>query len=292
MKKLSYTKQIVVFVLILSVGLVVNSQAATTAEAAPAQTMLESKIAFIASSQVGVVETSPDRVAGKGYAQFGGPWCADFVTWVLLSSGINPFASGRGALQGSYRVARAWAYYGAAGGGYGRWGTARDAMPGDLLIDSYNGSPTAGGHISIVVESQVGGNRDIVRTVGGNESNGVRSQLKSLGSSGRYLVTLAELRNQHIPMSGGGTVVTTRNWSGFGAISTIHSIWDTQTGRVYSGTGLGSAPYLIRGRNVFSGKYEYFRPNQSIATEVYRNVVLFRTNGISSMVQVSTLTHN
>lgn len=282
MKKFTYLKQVVVFVTVLSVGLVFHAQAATTADAAPAQTLLESKIVFNAASQVGVV-------GGAKYGP-GGAWCGDFVTWVLFLSGVAYGANGRGALNP--RVARSWAVHGANGGGYGRWGGAGDAMPGDLLIDRYNGTATTGGHISIVVESQVGGNRNVVRTVGGNESNSVRSQIKTLNTDSRYLVTLAELRTQTSPLTGGGALVTRRSWSGYGAVTSVHSIWDTQTGRVYSGAALSSAPYWIRARNAFTGQTTYFIPSQTIATEIYRNLVIFRRTGLSSMVQIGTITYN
>lgn len=165
------------------------------------QPSYESLIIFNAQSQVGTHETSENFVAGKPYAQASMAWCADFVRWVLQDSGIDIDASGRDALSTDYPVARAWAYYGAAGGGYGRWGSAADAQPGDLLIDRYNGTPTTGGHISIVVEVNVNGNPLLVRTIGGNEDNpnggsdGVISQIKDLSTDGRYLVTLAELNN-------------------------------------------------------------------------------------------------
>ncbi len=163
---------------------------------------LASLIIQAASSQVNTFETSDNFVAGKPYAQFSMAWCADFVRWVLEDSGIDIDSHGRDALSGAYRTARAWSIYGAAGGGYGRYATAGDPKVGDLLIDRYNGTPTAGGHISIVVEVNVNGNPNLVRTVGGNEEdpNGnspdaVRSQIKNLNESNRYLVTLAELNN-------------------------------------------------------------------------------------------------
>ena len=210
MKRISYLKQIAIFVVIVSVGVAFNTGSSTKADATPAQTMTESKIVFSAMSQVGARETSNDFVAGKPYAQFRAAWCGDFVRWVLQASGIDITANGRGGLRNSYRTARAWAYYGAAGGGYGRWGSARDAMPGDLLIDSYNGKATSGGHISIVVESGINGDSALVRTVGGNESNSVRNQIKNLTTDGRYLVTLRELKAQFGPKWVCGAVVVDR----------------------------------------------------------------------------------
>jgi|GEM_PF-4988615 len=163
---------------------------------------LESIVILKAASQVGALETRDNFVDGKPFAQDEVAWCADFVRWVLEDSGIDIDSHGRDALASTYAVARAWAYHGTSGGGYGRWGTAADAEPGDLLIDRYNGTPSTGGHISIIIETNVNGNPNLVRTIGGNEEDptgnspdGVRDQIKDLTQSDRYLVTLAEFNN-------------------------------------------------------------------------------------------------
>ncbi len=148
-----------------------------------------------ATSQIGASETSENFVPGKPYAQEGLEWCGDFVRWVIEDSGIELRASDREALASTYRVARAWAEYGASGGGYGRHATSADAAPGDILIDRYDGTATPGGHVSIVVETNVNGNPNLVRTVGGNENNQVRTEIKDLSIDNRYLITLAELNN-------------------------------------------------------------------------------------------------
>lgn len=168
------------------------------------QLPLASRIAQVALSQVGASETSDSNVPGKGYAQFGGAWCADFVRWVLEESGIDIDSNGRDALGAGYsfRVARAWSVYGDDGGGYGRMATTADPRPGDLLIDRYNGLPTPDGHISIVIEVNINGDPNLVRTIGGNEDDpvgsspdAVRNQIKDLRQKDRYLVTLSELNN-------------------------------------------------------------------------------------------------
>lgn len=291
MKRFSYIKQISIFVIVLSFGLAFNTHSSTKADATPPQTMTESKIAFNASSQVGVRETSTNFVAGKPYAQERVEWCGDFVRWVMQASGINLGANGRTGLATSYRVARAWAYYGPGGGGYGRWGTARDAMPGDILVDNYNGTASTGGHVSIVVETGLYGQPNLVRTVGGNESDSVKSEAKDTNVGGRYLITLAELRQQTVAMAGGGAVVFTRFQSGFGAIVKIHSIWAPEK-IYYTPYDLKYNVYRLRARNAFTGATEYFTTDTTIASEYYRNVTLVKFNGLASITVMATLTHN
>lgn len=290
MKRLTYLKQASIFVLVLSIGLTLNAKAATTADATPAQTMTESKIVFNAASQIGVRESGTNYVAGKPYGQIGAAWCGDFVRWVLQASGIDITANGRGALGSSYAVARAWAYYGANGGGYGRWGWMRDAMPGDLLIDNYNGTPSTGGHISIVIDSNINGQSNLVRTVGGNESDSVRDQIKDLNTNGRYLVTLRELRAQSVPMFGGGAAVFDRFQSGYGGIVKVTSIW--APGKIYVGAELANSAYRIRTRNAFTGEINYWRADTAIASELYRNVTLVVVIGTNRYMDIATLTHN
>lgn len=154
---------------------------------------LASRIVAIASAEVGTVEDPPgsNHVVGKPYGTTGGAWCANFATWVLHSAGIDPAGRGRGAFNTN--IARAWSVYGPVNG-YGRMATRHDARVGDLLVDYYDGTPTIGGHVSIVVRVGVDGRGDLVETVGGNESDGVRLTVKDLDDRTRYLVTLAELR--------------------------------------------------------------------------------------------------
>ena len=158
------------------------------------QPAFASLIVANATSQIGTHETSDNFVAGKPYGQMHVAWCGDFASWVMESSGIPVEGSGRGSLSSNRNIAKAWARYGDAGGGYGRWGSSADAQVGDLLIDRYDGSASTGGHISIVVETNIDGDPNRVRAIGGNESDQVKESVKTLTSDNRYLVTLAELK--------------------------------------------------------------------------------------------------
>ena len=166
---------------------------------AHATTALGQRIADIVDAEVGATESprGSNLVPNKAYGTLGAAWCAHFVTWALRRAGVEPSDSGRGSFNSN--VARAWSISGRING-YGRYGTAHDAQVGDLLIDRYDGTPNGGGHISIVVATDVGGASNFVETVGGNESDAVRRQVKDLNTNSRYLVTIAEIKN--------GTAVT------------------------------------------------------------------------------------
>jgi hypothetical protein len=267
------TSKVILLLAVVFATLTLSYETAGKAHAVGPQTSLEAGIVLTAYSQVGVRETSTNFVRGKQYAQFHDEWCADFVRWVMGKNGISPTDSGRTRMANTYRVARAWAYNGAIGGGWVRSGKTNDAMPGDLLIDHYNGTPTAGGHISIVVETNIGGHRNLVKTVGGNESNAVRLSEKDLNDNGRYLVTLAELRVQKQVMANGAVVAFERFQSPFGAALQIKAI--AYEGKLYTGQ-YQLAGFALAGTNITNGRVELKSANDPIPTEIWRNIYIAR----------------
>ncbi len=193
-------------------ALLVLMGVATPAVFAPAQaqaaTVLGQRIANIISAEVGSTESplGSNSLPGKGYGNLRDAWCAHFVTWALTSAGVSASASGRGTFN--VNVARDWSVFGKRNG-YGRMGTAHNAQVGDLLIDRYNGSTGPGGHIGIVTRTGVNGSTRFVETVSGNESDRVNRAIKNLDDSSRYLVTVAEIKNNATPTAPGGTVTAT-----------------------------------------------------------------------------------
>lgn len=129
--------------------------------------------------------------AGQPY-DINAAWCGSFLNWIMKQAGVDPQGGGRGTWN--VNVAKAWSIYGPKNGGYGRYASKHDAMPGDLLIYGYDGTATTGGHVTMVVANT--SDRRYVHTIGGNEGDRVRLQKRDLSASGTYLVTLHEFRNR------------------------------------------------------------------------------------------------
>lgn len=265
---------------------------AAPAHATPAQTLPELKIIFGAAGEVGTHETSPNFVNGKPYAQFHKEWCGDFVRWVVENAGITVSDHGRGAMNPL--VARAWGYYGANGGGYGRIGKMHDARPGDILIDSYDNTPATGGHVSIVIETNIGGESNQVMAVGGNETgNKVNLSKKNLDTDSRYLVTLAELNHQTAFLTSGGAVLYDRYTTPFGAAIKITGFW-TASGLATTPEQMKATGYRLRVTSAFTRQTEFFKPDQPILTEFFTHVQLTRWGWIpgADLEPPTQLTYN
>lgn len=242
--------------------------------AGPASTPLEVWSTAIAYGQLGAAETSTNYVPNKPYGEIGGPWCANFITWVLRSSNIDPAGSGRGSFNTN--VARAWSIYGPKGGGYGRMGTAHDAMPGDLLIKYYNGTDHAGGHISMVIGNASADGR-WVWTVGGNEGDAVRLQRKDLNADSHYLVTLSEFRHPVSILKQGDTprgfVFQSRFTGGFGPLLHVDRVVDN-AGQDLSGAALQNSGYRIVATERGTGATKTFPADTTISTINYTAATL------------------
>lgn len=249
------------------IGCALVALAAAFVIATPAQaaswSSLEAGIAGSAYGKwhAGDMEQNGNNCTGQPWDEYASStscleWCAEFVTWVLKQNGIAVNGDGRPSFN--YRIARAWAYYGAGNGGYVRDASSHhNAMVGDLLVDNYDGTANAGGHISIVVGLGGDPNDNYVWTIGGNESNGVRLQKKSLDLSNRELVTLGELRHQKTtlwhPNSAGdyivnvGSVSFDRFFSDGKPSTQVTKVVDGGT-TYKSGSGLGTT-FTINVRN-------------------------------------------
>lgn len=200
----------------------------------------------------GVYEPNGDNKlwpAGQPY-DIGAPWCGSFLNWVMKQNGIT-VSGGGGRQTFNVNVARAWGYYGAGGGGYGRWATAKNAMPGDVLVHRYDGTATTGGHVSVVIAN--GATTDEVWTVGGNEGDRVQIRKLSLTGVDRgYLVTLSEFRSRvsniwseatGAPQDVGD--LTVKRWPN-GTTPSVQVTKIVYKGTTYSGTTLGNSGFVVK----------------------------------------------
>jgi len=248
-------------------GRVFGVVAAIIAIAAPAVaeadsvTPVEKKVTSSAYGQIGVKEESTNKTPlGTPYGRIGAAWCADFIKWVLSTASIAPGDSGRALTKDNWYVAKAWAYYGSKNGGYGRWGTTHNAMPGDLVIDRYDGTASTGGHISMVLRRVDSAHPDKVWTVGGNEDDAVRLTQKDLDNSSRYLVTLKEFRDRssvlyreyNTQLTNVGSVTVHRDAAANGP-ATLQITKVAYGANVYTGSSLNTNWLLQSGTRTWSG---------------------------------------
>ena len=91
-------------------------------------------------------------------------------------------------------------------------------------------------------------------------------------------------------MGGGGAVVFDRIGSGYGGIVKVTSIW--VPGKVYVGAALANSNYRVRTRKIFTNEIVYFRADQAIASEYYRNLTVVAVLGPNRYADIVTLTHN
>jgi hypothetical protein len=179
----------------------------------------------------------------------GAPWCGSFLNWVMKASGVDPQAPNRGSWN--VNVAKAWGKYGPLGGGYGRWASAKNALPGDILVYRYDGTATTGGHVTMVVANT--SDPRYVWTIGGNEGNRVRLQKRDLlAASDMYLVTLSEFRNRKTDIwseaSGAprdvGDLFTRRFSDNMVPSAQVTKI--IYKGTTYSGSTLGNSGFRVK----------------------------------------------
>lgn len=255
------------------------------AAASAAVTALERSVINSAHGELveGVHEPNNDnRLSGNQPYDIGAPWCGSFVDWVMRANGVVP-KNWRRTSSFNPNVAKHWAYYGPKNGGYGRWASSKNAMPGDLLVLRYDGKPTTGGHVTMVVATT--SDRDVVWTIGGNEGHAVRLQKRTLSKEDRaYLVTLAEFRTRTATIWGDhygapkqrGTITYERkpNSSGW---PTVKATKVVHNGKSFSGSGLSNSGFRVR-TNSFTASVSY-----RVSTRSLQYVVLEKGSDSASM---------
>jgi len=262
---------------------------AATAEQADV-TGVEKWATTVALNEVGNHEVKKDQVKfRRGYGDFGGAWCGDFVHWVLEKTNIRHDLGGRGKFN--HQAARAWGVYGQRGYGRKRPASTKDAMPGDLIIHNDNNTASTGGHVSMVVQAT--NDPAWVWTVGGNEGNAVRLRMTNLMAKGGYkdprsLVTLTEMRFSSINLTRGsskvGSAQLERVGGGYGPLVRVN-------GLAYGSSSYTPAQinenYRFEAVHRDTGALVNLAPTAWVSTFNYRNIRLVRVTGGRDSAQVS-----
>ncbi len=262
---------------------------AATAEQADV-TGIEKWATTVALNEVGNYEVKTNQVKfRRGYGDFGGAWCADFMQWVLEKTNIRHDLGGRGTF--SYRIARAWGVYGQNGYGRKRPASTKDAMPGDLIVHGDNNTANTGGHVSMVVQAT--NDPAWVWTVGGNEKDRVRLRKTNLMAKGGYkaprsLVTLTEMRFPSIDLMRGSTKVGSaqleRVGGGYGPLLRVNGL--TYGSSAYTPAQI-NGNYRLEAVNRDTGALVNLTPTSLISTINYRNIRLVRLTGERDSARVS-----